>query len=212
MVRTRGVKKLAHREEGSEPLRIRRQEEYCRYYVISLKQTESAVKAKYAKGTAGMQACHLMKKSCIQERIKFLQKKEAKALNITHSRVIQEMARIAFFDVRQILDSEGRYRDINELKLDESAVISSIEFGERKGKDGVEKQVYIKDIKFYDKILMLKALYEYVKPTPVPEDENNKEERETMVVAQMLNGLSSVQLNYVRKTISTATKKPQCKT
>jgi phage terminase small subunit len=48
-------------------------------------------------------------------------------LDISVDRVLQELARIAFFDPRKLFNHDGSLKDITELDADTAAAIASVE-------------------------------------------------------------------------------------
>jgi phage terminase small subunit len=49
---------------------------------------------------------------------------------ITQERVLREIARLAFFDVRKLFDAEGRPKPVHELDDDTAAAISQLDIDE----------------------------------------------------------------------------------
>ena len=72
-------------------------------YLTDLNATQAAIRAGYSERTAGSQAHDLLKKPEIQAAITEAQAKRANKLEITQDRVLAELARIAFGDIRKVV-------------------------------------------------------------------------------------------------------------
>lgn len=117
-------------EESEKPHNLReKQEFFCREYLIDLNATQAALRAGYSEKTAYAQGCALLKHPEVQNRIEALKKERAAALKITAERVLQELARIAFADIRRVSrfgpDGVELVPD-EELEEDDAAAISEV--------------------------------------------------------------------------------------
>lgn len=63
----------------------------------------------------------------VQSRFLELTTKAATVNEVTVERVIREIARLAFFDIRKLVDAEGRPKPLQELDDDTAAAISGLE-------------------------------------------------------------------------------------
>lgn len=81
-----------------------KQEAFCREYIVDFNGTKSAIRAGYSKKTAGAMAGRLLSLVKIQDRIRDLTKQREQRTNVTADRVVQQLARIAFMDVKDIVD------------------------------------------------------------------------------------------------------------
>lgn len=97
--------------------------------------------------------------SYIQEGKKKLKNK----MEITQERVILEMARIAFADIRKLYNENGGLKNIQELDDDTAAIITSIESVEEFDGFGQDREQigYTKKIKTADKTKALDMLGKY---------------------------------------------------
>ncbi len=111
-----------------------RQEAFCRRYVVSW----NARKAAAAVGLKPTTAPTLLADERVQARIRELNEAMLKASDITAQRVMLELARVAFGDVRGIVDESGRLKPIRELDDDTAATIAGVEVETRYERDGTE--------------------------------------------------------------------------
>jgi phage terminase small subunit len=109
-------------------------ETFCRAYV----RTWNAVRAAAAVGITPTAGRLLLQRKAIQDRIRELNDKLLKASDITAQRVMMEIARVAFSDIRGIVDESGRLKPLAELDTDTAAAIAGIEIETRMERDGVE--------------------------------------------------------------------------
>lgn len=77
--------------------------------------------------------------------------------NVTQERIVAQMARIAFGDIRELYDEEGNLRPLHELSEDQVAMIEGIDVLEGKAEDG-NKLLQTKRIKLAPKLQYLMQL------------------------------------------------------
>ena len=126
-----------------------KQERFVDEYLVDLNATKAAERAGYSKKTAYSQGQRLLKNVEIQKAIQDAQKKLSERTQITQERVLQEYAKIAFFDPKKIFNDDGTLKQIGELDDDVAAVIGGIDVVvNQSDKDEPE---YTKKIKLIDK-------------------------------------------------------------
>src|SRR5690606_8095004 len=107
-----------------------KQQRFCLEYLIDYNATQAAIRAGYSPKTAGQQGFDLLKKLEIQEFIKMSSQKTFNKLEITRERVMQEIARLAFVDIRKLYDEEGRLLNIRSIDSDTAAAVCGLEVDE----------------------------------------------------------------------------------
>jgi len=131
-----------------------RQERFVQEYLIDLNATQSAIRAGYSPNTANEQGSRLLTYVSVRSAIEEAKKKRQERVEITQDRVLQELARIAFFDLRKLYREDGSLKPVSELDDDSAAVLASIEVVEsnRGGQDGESSALeYVKKAKVFDK-------------------------------------------------------------
>lgn len=103
--------------------------------------------------TAAVCASQLLRKPKVKE---YLDKKRAalaKKFNISQERVLEEYAKLAFYNVQDMFDDEGRLENISTLDRDVAAAITGIDVQDVYEYNGDEKVYigYVKKIKLSDK-------------------------------------------------------------
>jgi phage terminase small subunit len=128
-----------------------KQEQFVAEYLIDLNATQAAIRAGYSEKTAGSQGFDLLKKPEIQAAIAAAQQKRAERTEITQDRVLQELARIAFFDLRKLYREDGSLKAMHELDDDAAAVLAGVDVVETKGGEGHIPE-FTKKVKIPDKV------------------------------------------------------------
>jgi len=135
------------------PKRIR----FCQEYVIDLNGRQAAIRAGYSEKTAKSSACELLQIDVVQQEIQRLQSEKASELNISQERVLKELARIAFFDIRKLYDDDGNLKEPHDLDEDTARAIAAIEVTQvGSQRDPVEQ--FLKKIRTIDKTKCLELL------------------------------------------------------
>ncbi len=98
-------------------------ERFCRVYAQTLSRSKAAEAAGYTLGS-GYQ---VFIRDDIQARIRELSEKMLKAADITAQRVMLELGRVAFADIRKVFNADGSLIPIHELDDDAAASIAGIE-------------------------------------------------------------------------------------
>lgn len=75
---------------------------FCQEYLIDLNAKQAAIRAGYSQKTAEVQASRLLSLAKVQAEVQRLLSERQERTQVTADRVVQELARIAFADVRQV--------------------------------------------------------------------------------------------------------------
>jgi phage terminase small subunit len=139
-----------------------KQELFVQEYLIDLNATQAAIRAGYSKRTAGAIGDENLRKPEIAAALAAAQQKRAERTEITQDRVLQELARIAFFDLRKLYREDGSLKAMHELDDDAAAVLAGVDVVEMAGgaKIGGDEGVshvpmYTKKTKIPDKVAAL---------------------------------------------------------
>jgi len=125
---------------------------------VDLNATQAAIRAGYSPKTAEQQGFHLLRNPKITQTIQEGQAKQLAKADLTAVRVLEEMRRLAFSDVRDLFDEQGNLRPIHTLTSEQSACISGLEviIKNAKAGDGVTDTVH--KVKVWDKPKVLDML------------------------------------------------------
>ncbi len=139
-----------------------KQQRFVDEYLVDLNATAAAKRAGYSEKTAYSMGQRLLKKVEIQKAVQDRQAELKDKLEITQERVLQEYARIAFFDPRKLFQDSGAPRDITALDDDTAAALAGLDVMEEY--DGVgQDRVFVGYTKKYKVSNKLEALKDLAK-------------------------------------------------
>lgn len=101
-----------------------KQKRFVEEYLIDLNATQAAIRAGYKPDNAGNVASELLGKTCISAEIEKALAERSKRTGVNQDRVVQELARIAFVNIDNIVDDYGEIRPT--ATEDDLACIESI--------------------------------------------------------------------------------------
>lgn len=136
------------------------QKRFCDEYLIDLNATR-AYKVAYKRckkdETANVNGSKLLRNTKVKEYIEQKQVEIQKRTEITQDKVLKELAKIAFGDIRKLYTENGALRNIIDLEDDIAGAISGVEtFEEYEGR-GLDRE-YIGDTKKVKMLDKTKAL------------------------------------------------------
>jgi len=129
-------------------------------YLKCLDATQAARAADYSPKHAASIGCNLLKLPHVAAAIRKAMDARAKRTEIAQDRVLKELARVAFSDVRATFDEAGHPRNPTELDDDTAAAVASVEVVERRAVDaqGRSSIDYVHKIKLTEKPAALALL------------------------------------------------------
>jgi phage terminase small subunit len=104
-----------------------KQQAFINEYLVDLNATQAAIRAGYSKETANEIGCQNLAKVSIRQAIQKAMDLRAKRTEITADRVIAELGKISFVDIRNLVTAGGHMRDLQDLDDDTAASIQSVE-------------------------------------------------------------------------------------
>jgi phage terminase small subunit len=134
-----------------------KKQQFAAEYLIDLNATKAAERAGYSAKTAYSQGERLLRDVEVKKLIAEGMEKRSKSTQITAERVLQELARVAFFDPRRLLNADGSPKPINELDDDTAAVLAGMDITEEFEGHGEDRKFigYTKKVKVSDKVAAL---------------------------------------------------------
>lgn len=134
------------------------QKRFCQEYLVDYSPSRAAIRAGYSIKNASSQASELMKKPGVQTLIAEMQKAHGDKIGIDKERVLQELAKIAFSNIKDYLlqDDEGNtYVDIKGLSRDTASALSEVTVETTQGLKVSNKKI---KVKVADKIAALLSI------------------------------------------------------
>jgi phage terminase small subunit len=139
-----------------------RYQRFAQEYVIDLNGSRAATAAGYSPTTAASKASQLLTISKVQRLISDLQSKRASKLELSASKVVEEIQRLAFSNMQDYtrVDSDGKaVLDLSTLSRDQFAAVQEIREDTTGGSgDGERKVVVRTTLKLSDKTKNLELL------------------------------------------------------
>ena len=139
-----------------------KQQRFVAEYLIDLNGKQAAIRAGYTVRRAEVTASELLANRKVSEALTKAMQAREKRTEITQDRVLQELARIAFFDLRKLYGADGSLKPVTELDDDAAAVLAGLEVIEMAGgaqiggEEGVKHvPMYTKKAKIPDKVAAL---------------------------------------------------------
>lgn len=140
-----------------------KQQAFVAHYLVDRNATQAAIRAGYSPKTAASIGEENLKKPEIRAAIDAGLNDLAARVGITAEAVLRERKRIAFFDPRQLLDSEGNPKPLQELDADTAAAIAGLEVVQMTGGEATPGVLsYVKKYKLAAKDTSLAALEKYL--------------------------------------------------
>lgn len=143
-----------------------KQEKFCQEYLIDLNATQAAIRAGYSEKTAYATGHENLRKPDIQERLSKLRKGLEENTEVTQERIIKELSRIAFLDIRKFFNEDGSLKQITELDDDTAAAIAGMDVSvlTKLGNDNSKEVLkeFVKKIKSVDKKGALELLMKHL--------------------------------------------------
>lgn len=142
-----------------------KQARFVTEYVKDCNATQAAIRAGYSKKTAGQQGEQLLKKPEIRKAVDLRLGKAAEASDLTVERVLRELSRMAFFDVRKLVNADGSPKQVQELDDDTAAAIGGLEVLEEFEGSGKDRKFigYTKKYKIADKNSAIEKAMKHLK-------------------------------------------------
>ncbi|HJV52774.1 MAG TPA: terminase small subunit [Noviherbaspirillum sp.] len=128
-----------------------KQEMFVAEYLVDLNATQAAIRSGYSAKNAHKIASELLGKSGVAEAIAKAKAKRTERTEITQDRVLQELYRLCFVDIRKAFNDDGTLKPIHELDDDTAAALSGIEVQELNAAPGSPPLGFTKKFKLIEK-------------------------------------------------------------
>jgi phage terminase small subunit len=135
-----------------------RQARFVAEYLVDLNGTQAAIRAGYSPETAESQASRLLTNAKVSAAVSAGKAAQLSAAQLTAARVLEELRRLAFSDVRGLFDEAGNLRPLHELTAEQAAAIASLEVVKKNVAAGDGQVDTIHKVKVWDKTKALESL------------------------------------------------------
>ena len=133
-----------------------KQKKFVEEYLIDLNATQACIRAGYSPKTAMEQGYQLLQKTSVQEAIAESMAERSRRTGINQDRIVQELARIAFVKITDVVDSG----EINTNASDDD--LACIESYKVEDSDSVNGSSSKREVKLASKIKALELLGKHV--------------------------------------------------
>lgn len=106
-----------------------KQKRFAQEYVVDMNGTQAAIRAGYSKKTAGQIAERMLKKVEVRELVQAAVQKRDQRVEISQDRILLELERVAFGDVRSVVSWTSRSVTLipsDKLTEDAAALIAEV--------------------------------------------------------------------------------------
>jgi phage terminase small subunit len=142
-----------------------RHEVFCREYAIHQNGCKAYLKAfpHVKPSTAAPNAYKLLTNTHITNRIKQITAERMDKLNVTHEKILREVAKLAFLDPRDFYHTDGSLKLITDMDPDAAAALEGAKTRvvDLESSDGVTRTVTVSEIKHANKRGALELLMRY---------------------------------------------------
>jgi phage terminase small subunit len=104
-----------------------KQAEFVKQYLVDLNASAAAMRAGYSAKTADQIAYQLLQKTSVREAIQAAMEERSRRTEITADRVLQELARMAFFDARRLFANDGSPLPVTEMDEDTARAVVGLD-------------------------------------------------------------------------------------
>lgn len=137
-----------------------KQKMFVAEYLVDLNATQAAIRAGYSKRSADKIGAELLGKTVVSGAIqKAIAKRKART-EITQDRVLKELARVGFSDLRQVFGEDGRLLRPEQWSEDIAASVASVDVVTRNIGDGEVEYVY--KLRLWDKNSALEKIAKHL--------------------------------------------------
>jgi phage terminase small subunit len=135
-----------------------RQARFVAEYLVDLNATQAAIRAGYSPATAKQMGTENLSKPVIKHAIEVEQAKSLAATGLTRERVLEEMRRLAFADMRGFFNEDGSLKAIREMNAEQGSQLAGLEVIIKNAEAGDGHMDRVHKFKLWDKTRALEQL------------------------------------------------------
>lgn len=137
-----------------------KQARFVAEYLIDLNGKQAAIRCGYSPRTAEQQASRLLRNEQVAAAVIVGKARQLAAADLSAARVLEEMRRLAFFDVAAFFDEAGNLLPIHQMPVEARAAIAGLEVARANlnPKDGKKDDEWLHKIKLAPKQHALEML------------------------------------------------------
>ena len=140
-----------------------KQARFVSEYLVDLNGKQAAIRTGYSPKTAEVQASQLLSLPKVKAAVAAGKALQLERADLSASRVLEELRRLAFADVRNLFDEHGKLKPLHDLTPEQSASIASLEVVIKNAEAGDGHTDTVHKIKVWDKPRVLEMLAKHFK-------------------------------------------------
>jgi phage terminase small subunit len=135
-----------------------KQARFVAEYLVDLNATQAAIRAGYSENTARAIGSENLTKPDIAEAIAVGKQEQLKVAGVSAERVLDELRRLAFVDLREFFDAAGNMKPMADMTADQGAALAGMEVIIKNAEAGDGKTDRVHKFKVWDKTRSLEML------------------------------------------------------
>lgn len=137
-----------------------KQRRFVAEYLKDLNATQAAIRCGYSQKTAMQQGSRLLSIAKIAQAVASGKQQQLAKAELTATRVLEELRRVAFLDPGKFYDPKGRLLPVHELDEEVRACLAGLEVARANLNvtDGKRDDEWLHKIRYYDKLKALEIL------------------------------------------------------
>lgn len=156
-------KKAAPPRFGPERGMTPKQERFVAEYLVDLNATQAAIRAGFSEKSATAIGAEYLRKPHIAAAVAAKKSVQLANVELTATRVLEEMRRLAFSDVGVLFDDKGNLRPVHTLSPEDRSAIAGLEVIIKNAEAGDGKTDKVHKLKLWDKTRALEMLGRHFK-------------------------------------------------
>lgn len=135
-----------------------KQARFVAEYRKDLNATQAAIRSGYSAKTASSQGERLLRNAEIAKAVAEKTQQQLESADLSAVRVLEELRRLSFADIRGLFDADGNLKPLHELTAEQAACIGGFEVIKKNAEAGDGKIDTVHKIKVIDKTRSLEML------------------------------------------------------
>ncbi len=140
-----------------------KQELFVAEFLVDLNATQAAIRAGYSRKGASTRGELLLRNIEISAALAVVTRQKLAKVGVTAARVLEELQCVAFSDVRDLFDANGKMRPLHTLSPEQSAAIMSGEIIIKNAEAGDGHQDKVLKVRYWDKLKALELLCRHLR-------------------------------------------------
>lgn len=135
-----------------------KQQRFVAEYLKDLNAKQAAIRAGYSKRSAEFQGSKLLADSKVSQAVSEGKAQQLETAKLSAARVLEELRRLAFIDIRSFFDEHDNLKPVHELTADQGSALASMEVIIKNAEAGDGKTDRVHKFKVWDKSRSLEML------------------------------------------------------